>query len=145
MKITLKGNTSKDKKFFPAKEGKAAMLYFDIAEKIQHRDGTKETIWHKVRVSRGYAEAIYRGLHSEEPVSRFCQIEGHINEAPKTYVTGANQVSAYNTIWVDELTWLDQKWPKNESGLPENTEEPDEPEEDVAVVEADDVAPWEEL
>lgn len=140
MKITLKGNTSKEKKFFQAKEDKAALLYFDVAEKIKHRNGTEETIWHKVKVARGYAETIYHQLHEDEPVSRFCQIEGHINEKPKTYVNGANNVSAYNTIWVDELTWLDQKWPKNESGLPN----------DLAVeveveTEDDERAPWEEL
>ena len=139
MKVTLKGNTSKNKTFFPAKEDKAAMLYFDIAEKIKHRNGTEETIWHKVRVARGYAETIYKGLHGKEEVSRFVQIEGHITEKPRTYVDSANQVSACNTIWVDELTWLDQKWPKDESGLPNDMEV------EVDVEAADEVAPWEEV
>ena len=144
MKITLKGNTSKNKTFFAATEDKPAMLYVDIAEKIKKRDGSEVTVWHKLKVARGYAETIYRGLHGAEPVSRFVQVEGRIVDAPKVRLNSQNQNVAYNTIWVDEITYLDNKWPVNESGLPENEDEPaEEPGTPVeAPVEFDDDTPW---
>ena len=122
MKVTFKGNTSKTKKFFPASEGKPAMLYVDCAEKINKRDGSVLTIWHKLKITRGYAETIYRGLHEDKPVSRFIQVEGRIVDKPTTRLVN-NQADAYNTIWVDDITWLDNKRPENESGLPEGEDD----------------------
>jgi len=137
MKVTLKGNTSKNKTFFPATDDKPAMLYFDVAEKIKrHSDNSEKTIWHKVKVARGYAETIYKGLHGANEVSRFVQIDGRIVDEPKTRMNSNKQVVAYDTIWVDEITWLDQKWPTDESNLP--NEIPTDP------AEVDVEAPWEE-
>ena len=142
MKIMLKGNTSKNKAFFAATEDKPAMLYFDVAEKIKARDNTEKTIWHKVKVARGYAETIYRGLHGAEPVSRYIQLEGHIVDAPQTRVNSNKQVVAYNVIWADEITYLDNKWPANESPLPEAEPEGEGVATEGFVEVAEEETPW---
>lgn len=139
MKVTLKGNTAKTKKFFPATEDKPAMLYVDIAEKVKKHDGSELTIWHHLKVARGYAETIYKGLHGEKPVSRFIQVEGRIVNPPTANVVNS-QMSVFNTIWVDEVTWLDDKRPDNESGIVDEAglEETEAP---VEVAEAEEM-PW---
>lgn len=139
MKVTFKGNTSKVKKFFPATEDKPAMLYVDVAEKVKRRDESELTIWHKLKICRGYAETIYKGLHGDKPVSRFIQVEGRIVNKPTTLVKDG-QVLAYNTIWVDDITWLDDKRPENESGLPETPAEEAEPAAEEEVLEEE--TPW---
>lgn len=134
MKVTLKGNTSKTKKYMPATENQPAMLFFDVCEKVKRRDGSEEQIWYRVAAIRGYADTNYRLLHGEEEVSRFVQVEGRIIKAPEVKTGKNGQVYVTTTIWADEITYLDDKWPKNESPLPEATEEvPDV---------ADEETPW---
>lgn len=124
MKITVKGNTAKEKKFLPATDTQPAMLFFKLAENIKHRDGTEETIWHDVKVARGYAETTYRLLHGEEKISRYVQIEGRIVNKPRTWVTEGRQIAANNIIWADEITYLDNKWPKDAKPQPDSEEVP---------------------
>jgi len=128
--ITIKGNTSKAKKFFPATEEKPAMLYFDTADKIVKRDKSKKDVWYNCIATRGYAETLYKYLHAENEVSRKVQVTGRIVDEPKVRVDKAGQAHSTITIWVDQVDFLDDNWPAHEPGETEGTE-PVETEEPV--------------
>lgn len=140
MEIIITGNTAKEKKFFPATADKPAMLYFDLAEKVGKRGSESEkTVWYKVKAARKYAEYIYDQLHGEEQISRKVMINGVVVDEPKVHISKDGKARAYNTIWVNKVTWLDQKWP---AALPQEEEDEVPAEIAEATEVADEATPW---
>lgn len=130
--ITIKGNTSKTKKFFPATEEKAAMLCFDVADHVIKSDKSKLDVWYRCVVQREYAETVYRLMHGENEVSRKVTVTGRITSAPRVYVDKSGQTHTEITVWVngpDGVDFRDDNWPEREiEGEPNLNDAPADPE-----------------
>ena len=120
--IIKKAQTSAKKRFFPATEDKPALLYFDVADKIVKRDKSKKDVWYHCIATRGYAETLYRLMWNEKEVSRKVRVEGRIVDEPDAYIGNDKKAHATDTIWIDEVEFLDDKWPEGEPGKTEGTE-----------------------
>lgn len=96
--INLCGNVGKDAVLRKVHNGERedSVVSIWVAENIKKRDGSKETLWHKVTIWRGYADALVNYLKSGREVSV-------VGTCRPKFFTRDNQVIPYIDIQASEV------------------------------------------
>lgn len=122
MTINLIGNIGKDAELRKVNVGgvETAVLSFWVAENNRKRDGSQETLWHKVTIWRNYAETMAQYLKSGRKVF----VTG---TAKADSYTKDNMVHPYISVQASEIKLLDGKKPEEEVAADEEAVEESTP------------------
>jgi len=125
--FTTMGNIGKDATLRKVNVNgvETSVCSFWIAENIKKRDNTVRTLWHKVTIWRGYAEAMVQYLKS----GRHVYVTGTVEA--KTYTSKDNRIVPYIDIQASEIKLLDSK---KDDDVPPETE--------VSEENAEEETPW---